>query len=170
MQEEWKEIFDGYYEVSSFGRVKRAKPGKGTKVGRILSPSKQRTGKPQRSGHYRKISVWRKNKKVDAYVHRMVAEAFIGPCPEGYEVNHKDGNPANNILENLEYLTVVQNKQTPYLVNKILTSGENSHLAKLTKVDVANIRQLSRSGSSYPYIAKLFNVSTPCIHKIVRGL
>lgn len=40
-------------------------------------------------------------KKV--YVHRAVAMAFLGPVPEGEEVRHKDGNPRNNNIKNIEY-------------------------------------------------------------------
>ena len=48
---------------------------------------------------------------ADGYVHRLVARTFIGPCPPGLEVRHKDGNPTNNHVENLEYGTRAQNMQ-----------------------------------------------------------
>ena len=38
-------------------------------------------------------------------IHRVVAETFIGPCPEGYEVDHKDRNSRNNDCTNLRYVT-----------------------------------------------------------------
>jgi hypothetical protein len=37
-------------------------------------------------------------------VHQMVAECYIGPCPDGYEVDHIDGNKKNNHISNLRYL------------------------------------------------------------------
>ena len=42
-------------------------------------------------------------------VHRMVAECYLGPCPEGYEVDHIDGDKKNNKLSNLQYLTKEEN-------------------------------------------------------------
>jgi hypothetical protein len=38
------------------------------------------------------------------FVHDLVASAFLGPCPVGFKVRHKDGNGFNNKLENLEYV------------------------------------------------------------------
>ncbi len=46
------------------------------------------------------------------YVHRLVAEHFISPCPEpGMVVNHIDGNPFNNHVSNLEWVTVSENNK-----------------------------------------------------------
>jgi hypothetical protein len=43
------------------------------------------------------------------FVHRLVLEAFVGPCPEGMECRHLDGNPGNNRLENLAWGTAREN-------------------------------------------------------------
>jgi len=42
-------------------------------------------------------------------VHRLVMLAFVGPCPPGHEVDHIDGDRANNWLPNLEYVTRTEN-------------------------------------------------------------
>ncbi len=42
-------------------------------------------------------------------VHRLVLEAFVGPCPPGMQCRHLDGNPANNRLENLAWGTHAEN-------------------------------------------------------------
>lgn len=42
-------------------------------------------------------------------VHSLVAAAFIGPCPQGQEVRHKDGTRTNNTADNLEYGTRTDN-------------------------------------------------------------
>lgn len=46
---------------------------------------------------------------VTTSVHRLVALAFIGPCPEGMEVLHINGEPDDNRLENLRYGTRAEN-------------------------------------------------------------
>lgn len=47
-------------------------------------------------------------------VHRLVAAKYIGPCPEGMEINHKDGNKENNHWTNLEYVTHAENIMKSY--------------------------------------------------------
>ncbi|MAF25364.1 hypothetical protein CL634_07295 [bacterium] len=113
MQERWK-VVPSYsdYAVSNFGRVKRITPANSSKsyVGRILKPYITEKG-------YIKASIsLGKSKRVYRRVHRLVLEAFVGPCPEGLEVNHKDGNKGNNHLTNLEYVSSRENKHHAYLI------------------------------------------------------
>ncbi len=61
---------------------------------------------PDRQG-YRMIRLIHRTRKV----HRLVAEAFIGPIASGLTVNHLDGNKANNDVENLEIVTRAENSQ-----------------------------------------------------------
>lgn len=51
----------------------------------------------------------KKGQKAFARVHRIVIEAFKGPCPQGYVCRHLDGNPSNNRIENLEWGTQAEN-------------------------------------------------------------
>ncbi len=95
-QEIWKSI-EGFekYQVSNYGR--------------ILNKYK-RIGKPKKLNHGHLIIALRKNGKYHNFlVHRLVAHNFIGPCPMGKEINHKDFNKTNNQVSNLEYLTHSEN-------------------------------------------------------------
>lgn len=103
MVEIWKDIknYEGYYQVSNFGRIKSLKCWNGYKYidkERLLNPYKQETG----NNYYRNVVTLTKNKERKQYkVHRLVAEAFIDN-PNNYPViNHKDGNPLNNNVDNL---------------------------------------------------------------------
>lgn len=57
-------------------------------------------GTRKNSGYYG-VTIFRKQ----YYVHRLICETFHGPCPEGYEVDHKDRDKSNNRPENLRYVT-----------------------------------------------------------------
>lgn len=93
-KEFWKPIlnYEGLYEVSNFGRVKSFRFGKE----RILKPGINKGG-------YFFVVLYKNGKKKNHLVHRLVAEAFL-PNPDNLpEVNHKDENPQNNNIENLEW-------------------------------------------------------------------
>lgn len=107
MQEIWKDIkdYEGVYKVSNFGRIKvLSKKLKNDKTTEeiIKKPSKIPKG-------YLRIGLYKNGKPKYFYVHRLVAEAFLEnnnnyPC-----VNHKDLNPTNNHLENLEWISYKDN-------------------------------------------------------------
>ena len=58
---------------------------------------------------YYKISISINNKVTTYYLHRLVAECYLGPCPKNKEVDHIDGDKANNHISNLQYLTKQEN-------------------------------------------------------------
>ncbi len=86
------------YEVSQHGRVRNVY----TK--HVLKPELNQKGYPRLT--FRKSVVGRHNLKI----HHLVAEAFLGPRPEGTEVNHIDLDKTNNRPSNLEYVTGEQNR------------------------------------------------------------
>ena len=99
MEEIWKDIpnYNGY-QVSNLGRVKALKTNK------ILKLNRTRTG-------YFLIRLY-KNKKQKAFlIHRIVAQAFIPNPANKSQVNHKDGNKANNCINNLEWCTISENQK-----------------------------------------------------------
>jgi len=104
MKEKWHHFRKGYYEVSNFGRVRRAKPGINTWKGRLLKFDCDSKGYPH-------VTTFVKNVKKRHAIHVLVARKFIGPIPSGMEVNHKDLNKGNPRFDNLEYLTPEQNMQ-----------------------------------------------------------
>lgn len=80
------------------------------------------------------------NKQKHPLIHILVARAFIGECPEGKEVNHKDSNRGNNIYSNLEYLTRKENIKHAMTLGFRKISGENHPRVKLTNDNVLSIR------------------------------
>lgn len=111
MEEEWKPIpgYEGYYEVSSHGRVRsldrevHTKNGQARRrKGRLKKPSRRANGYPQ-------TLLCREGKRKNKYVHRLVLEGFVGPCPDGMECLHIDGNKTNNHVDNLRWGTGSEN-------------------------------------------------------------
>lgn len=104
MKEEFRDIkgYEGLYQVSNLGNVKSLGNGNSNN-------SKERILKPGNSNGYKRV-VLSKNKEKKMYcVHRLVAQAFIHN-PNNYPmINHKDENPLNNCVENLEWCTCKYN-------------------------------------------------------------
>jgi hypothetical protein len=107
----WKDIknYPGY-QVSSEGRVRTnnkvtasARFPERHWANRILKQ------KPRKDGR-NAVELWRGKEHNTLLVHRLVAEAFIGePSDPEMTVNHIDGNPANNCVTNLEWMTRADN-------------------------------------------------------------
>ncbi|MHB8409865.1 MAG: NUMOD4 motif-containing HNH endonuclease [Acidiferrobacterales bacterium] len=164
MIEEWRPVFgyEGVYEVSSEGRVRRVAPGKGTWTGPKHPPGRHNHG-------YRMFVLTLRGIQRSYLAHRLVAEAFIGPCPVGQEVNHKDGDKANNRHANLEYLTQSGNTQHA-LAMGLMRHGERHYAAILTAVQVVEIRaEWKRGQASLTTLAARFGVSRGAINGIVFG-
>lgn len=97
----WKDIsgYEGLYQVSNTGKV-RSLNYKGTGKKKIL-----KTGNTGYKRLYKMVNLHKNKKQKPHYVHRLVAEAFI-PNPNNLPyVNHKDENPDNNAVWNLEWCT-----------------------------------------------------------------
>lgn len=100
-------------------------------------------------------------------VHRLVLEAFAGPCPDGLEGCHNDGNPANNALPNLRWDTPKAN-QADRIRHGTDIRGERVNTARLTPDIVRAIRAEYVPGQNgCRRLAKKYGVSNVAIHNIV---
>ena len=114
--EHWLPIpgYEGLYEVSDQGRVKsldRMRPfqdGYRPIRGRVLKPWQPKAG--SRLGYW-SVLLSRDGAVKHRAIHSLVAEAFIGPRPEGMHVCHDDGDLHNNRVENLRYDTPSENSR-----------------------------------------------------------
>lgn len=150
--EQWRPVvsFEGIYEVSCLGSVRRVGKascagkgrGGGARIGRLLKPQALKGG-------YRVVFLWKQGKQYTRLVHVLVAAAFIGPCPEGMEVNHKRGSEVGDAIDNLEYLTHQQNCKHAYTV------GLRKPTLRLSLDDVQRAHELKRSGLGSRRIAKV---------------
>ena len=105
--EQWKPVngYEGIYEVSSHGRVRSVDRTVTYSGGRVRRYKGKNLSAPLNPDGYPCVSLYAQGEKEMRYVHSLVTESFIGARPEGMEVCHNDGNPANNHLDNLRYGT-----------------------------------------------------------------
>ncbi len=164
MKERWLPVvgFERLYAVSNHGRIKTIGSGSCRKVGHIHKVCIASTGYPVVS--LRTLDHCHHQR----YVHRLVMAAFVGPCSEGWQVNHKDGKKPNNRLGNLEYATPQQNNAHQN-THGLRPRGTRNGNAKLTEGTVKVIRSLAVRGFSYSQIAYCFDRSKSCVAHIVSG-
>ena len=158
----WKPIknFNGRYQVSTKGNVVSFFGGKP----RILKPRIDKDG-------YLRVNLSKDGKHYLCGIHRIVGEAFI-PNPENKPlVHHRDDNPANNCVENLEWATEEENAK--YAVESgARKSGEKHFRAVISNEDAIYVR--THYIPRHPEfngraLARKFNVTVNTIYNIVCG-
>ena len=157
------------YCVSNKGRVKSLAFSTVRNNGRPYH-QKERILKPGKTMKHEYVMLYVAPKKQQKFrVHRLVLESFgIKQTSPAHEVNHKDGNPENNRLENLEWVTRKQNIEHA-IKNKLFYRGEDSPHAILTVETVKEARKIyAKGGISFRLLAKRFNVAKQTIRSAIN--
>lgn len=108
--ESWRPVvgFEDRYEVSDEGRVRPVGTPRGRAIiDEVLSVQTDKKG-------YVYVHLWRDGKRSRRPMHQLVAEAFVGPRPPGYIIDHLDDTPGNNRPSNLEWVTDSINQKRSY--------------------------------------------------------
>jgi hypothetical protein len=97
-------------------------------------------------------------------LHRLIASVFIGKPQGDVEVNHKDGNRANNAVDNLEWVTHSDNQKHAYRI------GIRKPTSKVTQAQKSEIVSLRNAGNrSLKDIAAMFGISFQSVSRIALG-
>lgn len=140
--ERWVPGYEGLYSVTSTGEVwSYHKPG--TPI--LLNPVKGSSG-------YIQVGL-RNGSRASKTVHSLVAAAFLGERPHGFEVCHNDGNKLNNSVDNLRYDTK-SNNEADKLLHGTHTRGERYWANKISNAQAEACLRLWLTGD-YETFAEL---------------
>lgn len=170
MTEEWRPIpgLEGHYDVSDQGRVRSLRK-RGLSRGvypydvvrrppLILRPARMGGGYP---------GVYLPDRPARVRVHRLVLEAFVGPCPPGHEGAHLNGVRHDNRLANLAWKTKLGNADDKRR-HGTMCRGEHHGQARVTAAQVEEIRAAAARGEPFLRIARRFPISATEVTKIAR--
>lgn len=167
IQEIWKDIegYEGYYQVSNMGKVKslpRFKNFRNLKVrveGKVLNPA-------PRTKNYLWVSFRKDHTLKQFSIHRLVAKAFIPNLENKAEVNHIDGNKLNNRMDNLEWMTRVENAKH---AAPVYLRGEKNPKSKFTPDQIEDIRRnYTGKWGEKTRLSEKYNVTLASILNIIK--
>ena len=138
--------------MNGSGQVKR------NKSGRIL--------RPWLNHGYEQVSLCKNGITVRRSVHDLVAAAFLGPKPKGFEVNHINGNRSDNRACNLEYVTRKENNHHGRYVLGHNPIGSKHGRSKITEEIAMAIYKMRVSGKELTEVASTFGVSVSTVSMI----
>lgn len=174
--EEWRDVrgYEGIYQVSNLGRVKALEKTvywtmpNGSQARRLFPETiKNQYGAGNRR-QYKYASFKVDGIETKHSVHRLVLEAFVGPCPDGHQTCHNDGDPENNRVENLRWDTA-KNNHADRKVHGTHLNGAQISTSKLTEDDVRCIKTRLAAGESPKDIADDYPCTRANISKINTG-
>ena len=181
--EEWRVVdFAPNYEVSNLGRVRqsgrsfsRLNPRKSSVVQTVTIKPKVlkgyvrlRQGKPV----CLLFSIRAEGKTYMTRAHRLVLTAFVGPCPDGMEGCHYNGDPLDNRLENLRWDTHDANIQDMHgrFSPPPTFYGENHPTTKITAEDVSWIRSIKKwPRGKFKEVAQRLGIHPMTVSRIAKG-
>jgi len=174
IEEEWRPVkgFEDRYRISNYGNVETL-TREVIEYRRIYIRKGKILNKYYNEEGYYRVKLYRGDGTFkNVSVHRLVCEAFLHNPNNYAEINHRDGNPFNNHVGNLEFCSKEQNVKHAYdtgLKKLENYTGEGNACSKLTKDQVLAIREEYSTGTtSHSKLAKKYNVVTGNIYSIIK--
>ena len=179
--------YEGLYAVTKDGRVWSYPKPCSSKNGIWLKPIANKSTRVKTKDYVIWMVGLRKNSKVTRFlIHRLVADAFIPNPANKRQVNHIDGNPANNHVDNLEWVSGFENMQHAQhsgllnqftdksMANRSEQGKKNWRNAakahrKFTLAEATHIRELHARGRSCRAIARDYGCSNTTISNICNN-
>jgi hypothetical protein len=152
------------YRVDSIGNVWTCWTSAGRGKGKKLGTQWVKKSFEIVNGYFR-VTLYNNQGSIKFFVHRLILETFVGPCPQGMEACHKDGNRQNNQLNNLRWDTPENNWKDRREHGRDCDGIKSPH-AKLTAEAVKDIRESRLKGVRLQELAKRYNVSMAKISQV----
>lgn len=159
-EEEWKPVpgYEGIYMVSNFGNVISVSLRKNSQPFKPLKLSLCNSG-------YYKVTLRKNGESSNVMVHRIVAIAFIPNPKHKDQVNHKDGDKLNNMVDNLEWVTRSENQlHASRVLGKKHRGSEHS-----VKINSGIARQIYEESGTNVSLASKYGISDAMVGRIKRG-
>lgn len=153
--------FESTYEVSTHGRVRNIAARRGTEPGRLLKPRVTKDG-------YHKVILRDGSSTKAMFIHRAMFIAHVRPLRPDEQIDHLDGNQANNHLCNLEAVSQLENTRRSFARGRKSARGEAQGKAKFTDDVVLSIRRRVSCGELQKNIAKELSVTPSAINCVVK--
>jgi hypothetical protein len=144
--------YEGYYTINSDGVIRNVH-------GKALSVHKRPDG-------YMQVGLTRDGKRKSYLTHRLIAEAFVSNDEGLTEVNHMNGDKADNRIENLEWCSRAQNTKHAYDTGLRKVGKGNIKGHKLVESDVSLMKALFKAGSGNQLLATLFGIHSNTVSNI----
>ncbi len=167
MQIRWIKGYEGLYTISSDGTVHSYR--KRIRGRPVVCLKAQHVMKPGSDGHYLGVGLCQSGKHKSFRIHRLVLEAFIGPCPAGMEACHNNNIKTDNRLGNLRWDTHQSNQVKDGGARGIIGKGESNPMAKLNEYTVRYIKKLGADGWLHGDIALLARTTRRNVSRIIQG-
>lgn len=145
----------------------------------IIKETGEITTRITTSGKISKKNIWRNCIQIDQYkyqcvnykykklqVHRIVYRKFAGSIDSRLMINHIDGNPSNNRIENLELVTCSKNNEHRYRTLKRDPVMGNK---KISKEIADQIREEYKKGTKYRTICSIYSLSMSTVSYIINN-
>lgn len=137
--------------------------------GKVFRGGKERKLNKDYKG-YTRLNVMLDGKAVSYKFHRMVLETFVGPCPEGMQTRHLNGDRSDNRLQNLQWGTPIENADDKKKHGTVIRlAGETNPSARLTEANVIEMRRRAAEGETAAELAKEFNIPSPAARDAING-
>jgi hypothetical protein len=169
MTELWLPVvgYEGYYEVSNIGRVRSVDRKVIYADGRIfMYQGKVLSYNVNKINGALMVHLYKNAKRMAYTVHRLVLSAFSPTCDSTLEVNHKNGNRADNSVDNLEWCTRKENMQHGFRTGLINNTGTNHGNNVYNDLQIIEAKVMLKKGFSLGEIETKTGVKKATLHQI----